>query len=286
MYRRILFGMDSQGQAAPAIGVVTILAKASGAEVVVLHVRDAGLDLESPAVARGHVQAAVRRLTDAGVRARGEVVRTADAEPAWQIANEARAVGADLVALGSRGRTRVGGLLLGSVSHEVAARLDVPILLVHAPDVGHGPELPRPIRRVLVAVDDSERTEPTLAAARELAGEHGAAVLAVHAREVGFFGGTAVYVEGDASAAALLERAATRLDGSGRLVETRTLTGDGTTAARIAEAAERWDADVVVVGSRRLTDLGGLLLGSVAHDLVRRTNRPVMLAERVHSHAR
>lgn len=51
-------------------------------------------------------------------------------------------------------------------------------------------------------------------------------------------------------------------------------------AARLAAAAERWNADLIVVGSRRPTDLGGLVLGSVGHELVRRTYRPVLLAER------
>jgi nucleotide-binding universal stress UspA family protein len=280
MYRRILFGMDAAGHAGQALPVVTTLARTSGGEVVVLHVRDASLDLVSPAIAEGHVDDAVAALTAAGVSASGEVAVTREAGPVARIVVGARELGADLVALGSRGRTHVGGLLLGSVSHAVAAKLDVPVLLVHEGAKGEQPAAAGRIQRVLVAVDASDRAPGTLAAARELAREHGAAVLAVHAREVGFYGGPAVYVEPEPPAAGLLEQAEEQLAGSGRYVETRVLEGDEPVAARIVAAADQWVADVIVLGSRRLTDLGGLLLGSVAHDVVRRTGRPVLLAER------
>ncbi len=281
MYQRILFGMDSQGHAGQALPVVTTLARTSGAEVVVLHVRDASLELVAPAIAEGHVEDAVRRLAGGGVSARGKLVTTYDTEPAARIAAMAGEIGADLVALGSHGRTHIGGLLLGSVSHEVAAKLDVPLLLVHQRADGADAPDPRPIRRILVAVDESERAGTALATARELAAEHGAAVLAVHAPEVGYFGGSAVYVEPERTTADLLAGAAEQLAGYGRLVETRVLDGAGPVAARIVAAADESDADVIVLGSRRLTDLGGLLLGSVAHDVVRRTKRPVLLAERI-----
>jgi nucleotide-binding universal stress UspA family protein len=280
MYERILLGMDAGGHATQALPVVTTLARTSGGEVVVLHVRDASLDEVSPAVAEGHVDEAVAALTAAGVRARGEVAVTLDRDPVGRIVAGSRELGADLVALGSRGRTHVGGLLLGSVSHAVAAKLDVPVLLVHERPDGELAAAAGPIQRVLVAVDASDRASGTLAAARELAGEQGAALLAVHAREVGFFGGAAVYIEPEPSAAELMERAEEQLAGSGRYVETRVLDGDEPIAARIVDAADQWVADVIVLGSRRLTDLGGLLLGSVAHDVVRRTSRPVLLAAR------
>src|SRR6266566_9201801 len=108
MYQRILFGMDSQGHAGQALPVVTTLARTSGAEVVVLHVRDASLELVAPAIAEGHVEDAVRRLAGGGVSARGKLVTTYDTEPAARIAAMAGEIGADLVALGSHGRTHIG----------------------------------------------------------------------------------------------------------------------------------------------------------------------------------
>jgi nucleotide-binding universal stress UspA family protein len=51
----------------------------------------------------------------------------------------------------------------------------------------------------------------------------------------------------------------------------------------VAEVAAGWNADLIVVGSSRIGDLGSLLLGSVSHDLLHGTKRPVLIAERVKS---
>jgi len=50
-------------------------------------------------------------------------------------------------------------------------------------------------------------------------------------------------------------------------------------ASLIAAEADRIDADVIVIGSRRRGDLAALVLGSLTRDLLRRTTRPVLLAE-------
>ena len=184
------------------------------------------------------------------------------------------------MALGTHGRGSLGSLLVGSVSHEVLAKLDCPTLLVHARrGAGEYAAEPRPIRRILVAVDETEESRAALAASRELAGESGAAVQVVHVLERSNIAEAAAYVEPEETARQLLEHAERILGGSGRIVESRVLR-DAPTAAAIVAAAEDWDADLIVLGSRRLTDLGGLLLGSVTHAVVRRTTRPVLLAQR------
>lgn len=277
MYRRILVALDRQGRAERALPVVIALARRSLAEVVVLCVRDAETDQEPAGPTAEAAAAIAERLEAEGVRARAEVLSTHGRRPAGVIVDAARRLRADLVALGSHGRGDLSGLLVGSVGHRVAAHLDCPILLVHD---GRRESGMRPIRRLLVAVGDSEEAMGAVETAACLAREHGAAVLVVHALER-----ESVNRHGDAAAqeagGALLDRATRRLDEPGRTVEAQLLPGPGPVADRLAGAAERWDADLVVLGSRRLTDLGGLLLGSVAHALVRRTHRPVLLAERV-----
>ena len=275
MYRRILFGVDAAGLAEQALPVVSTLARASGAEVIALMVHAPERD---PEPAERRLREVVRRLSGAGVGARSELRAGPGSDPAGQIVAAARDFGADLVALGSHGRGHLGCLLLGSVSHQVATRLDLPLLLVHGRADGAQPRQPATIRRVLVAVDDSRRSRAAVAAAGELAAQHGAAVLAVHAREIAAVAGEFVPVEAFRSGEDLLAGVAGHLAAGGRDVETRLLEGDQPVSARIAAAAEAWEADVIVLGSRRLTDLGGLLLGSVGHDLVRRTNRPILLA--------
>jgi nucleotide-binding universal stress UspA family protein len=51
------------------------------------------------------------------------------------ILNEADAVGADAIVLGSRGRGGIGSFLLGSVSHAVLQSADRPVMIVPSPDV-------------------------------------------------------------------------------------------------------------------------------------------------------
>lgn len=49
------------------------------------------------------------------------------------------------------------------------------------------------------------------------------------------------------------------------------------TAHAILSAAKEFDADVVVMGSRGLSDMAGILLGSVTHKVIHLADRPVMV---------
>lgn len=51
--------------------------------------------------------------------------------PAEAIAAAAKAADVELVALGSRGRTLIGGVLIGSVAHRLVHICNKPILIVH-----------------------------------------------------------------------------------------------------------------------------------------------------------
>jgi nucleotide-binding universal stress UspA family protein len=85
--------------------------------------------------------------------------RVAFGEPAATIAEVA--VHAGLVVVGSRGRSVVAGLLLGSVTRFLLRSLPTPILVVH--------ERPPPIGRVVVGVDDGESAPAVVGAAQALA---------------------------------------------------------------------------------------------------------------------
>jgi len=276
MYRRILLALDREGLAERALPVVIALARRSLAEVVVVSVRDAETGLGPAGATAEATSAVVARLESEGVRACAEVMSTHARSVASVIVEAARRLHADLVALGSRGRGDLAGLLLGSVGHRAAAGLDCQVLLVRGGDSDTGSP---PLTTLLFAIDDSGEAAGALETAGRLAREHEAAVVVVHALEqnaVDRHGYAAAFDEGRA----LLDGAAEQLGGSGLTVDTELLLFPGPVAPRLAAAADDWDADLVVLGSRRPSELGGLLLGSVAHDLVRRTPRPVLLAER------
>ncbi len=74
----------------------------------------------------------------------------------------------------------------------------------------------------------------------------------------------------------LLESAELRARNAGADdVETESHAGDAATV--ILDAAESFDADLIVMGSRGLSELKGLLVGSVSHKIVEHAKVPVTI---------
>lgn len=90
---------------------------------------------------------ALQSLQGAGITAQ---LKVAVGSPAEAIAHEADASGADLVVMGSHGRTELKRALLGSVAYGVLARTRVPVLLLRGKPVPKREPL-----RVAIAVDGS-----------------------------------------------------------------------------------------------------------------------------------
>lgn len=84
---------------------------------------------------------------------------------------------ADLVVIGSRGRGGFAGLLIGSVSGQVAAHAECPVVVVRGA-AGAG------ARDVVVGVDGSDSAQAAIAFAFDEASRHGWSVVAVHAWDV------------------------------------------------------------------------------------------------------
>jgi nucleotide-binding universal stress UspA family protein len=128
-----------------AFGLACALARAPGARVVVLHVGQppvvAHRDVRTPPPQAGDYRQALadqlRRIrapaADVAVEHRLE-----EGEPAEVIPQVAREIGADLILLGTHGRTGLERLLLGSVAEEVARKAPCPVVSVRVP----GPETP------------------------------------------------------------------------------------------------------------------------------------------------
>lgn len=135
------------------------------------------------------------------------------------------------------------------------------------------------MKKILVAIDDSE---PSLKAARmavELAAATGASLMLVHsvvpvALPADFYGVASVEFERQASKEGedLLSRVAEQLGGR---VERRLVRGPA--AEAVAEVAEEPDIDMVVVGSRGRGAVARVLLGSVADRLIHISKKPVLV---------
>lgn len=88
--------------------------------------RSRRVDQERDRLASG-AQAIVRRAHDVGVAATYLIW---EGDPADTILEATAAEGADLIVMGSRARTNLRRLLLGSVSSEVARRAECEVLVV------------------------------------------------------------------------------------------------------------------------------------------------------------
>jgi nucleotide-binding universal stress UspA family protein len=136
MFERILYADDRSEPAKRALPVVIDLAKKSGSEVLVLHVREtdfvkgAPIEREAASDARELVEGAVRDIKDAGVSARGEIYRAPYGYAATAIINEAKDSDADLLVMGSRGLGELAGLLVGSTAHKVLHLAKCPVMIV------------------------------------------------------------------------------------------------------------------------------------------------------------
>ena len=269
MYRRVLLAVDARRVADAAVAAVVRLTAASGGEVLVVHVRDIERGLRTRFEDQRLVDHVVGRLHRAGVAARGEVRTISDGDVAGVLADSARRFGADVIAMGSHGRSELGGLLLGTVGHQVASRTDRAVVLVRGEPTGPSRRWPARIERILLAVDRSEQREHAVRAALGLGRQHGAEVVVQYVDPV---------LESPSSARRFVSGIVDRLRSEGVRARGAALAGMGAVAFQIATEAERVDADLIVVGSRRRGDLAALVLGSVTRDLVRRTTRPVLLA--------
>lgn len=274
MYRRILFAVDEDEALPAAVRAVSAYAHRWGAEVRVLHVHRA--DPGTPSAAkRPLVTSVVGRLRSEGVRADGEIRPAEHGEKVGAgIAAAATAWGADLVAIGSRGRSDLGALLGGSVSHAVTGELGLPVLVLR-----HSSTTPAEPRTVLVGVDCSAGSDEAVVEAAEVAAMFGAAVRIVHV-QLDVAGQSAAIPEPPDEARVVVRRALAAMerrgvDATGETVLARSV------VAGLASAVEREHADLVVLGSRRPSNLGGLLLGSVAHDVIHRLRCPVLLSRRI-----
>jgi nucleotide-binding universal stress UspA family protein len=137
MYERVLVAIDHSEISERALAAAGGLASLSNGEVWVLHLREReviprmGLVAdESPAEAGQWVQKAVDELLSDGIKATGEVRNTIYGQAAREIVDDARLHDVGVIVMGSRGRSDLTGVFLGSTAHKVIHLTDRPVLVV------------------------------------------------------------------------------------------------------------------------------------------------------------
>ena len=138
MFKRIVLGLDGSDESTRALVFAKQLASSEGAHVEIVHVHEymiAGRAGMQPVRAdEEELEATVRRqaeeLKNSGVDAHLTIVSTSAGGPAHVLADHARADGADVIVVGTRGRTTLAGLLLGSVTQRLMHVSPCPVLAI------------------------------------------------------------------------------------------------------------------------------------------------------------
>ena len=137
MYEKVLVAIDRSENSKRALAAARELASLSDGEVRILHLRQQeviprmGLVAdESPEEAHLWLESAVDELRNAGVKVTGEVQNTIYGQAPRAIVADARLNDAGVIVMGSRGRSDLTGLFLGSTAHKVIHLTDRPVLVV------------------------------------------------------------------------------------------------------------------------------------------------------------
>ena len=141
--RRILFATDFSKASVKAFDTAVTLAKANGATLILLHAippltpimpeQPIGdhtweqIDLRGRQWAKEQLARLAQKATNAGIHATSALT---DGEPARQIVRMVRAKKADLLVVGTHGRTGLTKFFLGSVAARVVATAPCPVVTV------------------------------------------------------------------------------------------------------------------------------------------------------------
>ncbi len=287
---RILAATDFSPASERALRWAEFFASRFGAELLVFHalsldpallVGPTGVtvDLASRLLedARQAAEEAMRELRRRFPSARTVVEQTI---PREGIVRAAQTYGADLVCVGTHGRTGLPRLLYGSVAQHVVVHSPVPVLTVRQDD------RPVQVRCILAPTDFSPAADAALPWADLLARTFDARLVLLHVVEITYetladLPWDGVTPVGEVIARHLEEWAraelATRAQG---LVACETLVrtglGAGLSRQRILEAAVEVGADLVVMGTHGRTGVDRILFGSVAEHVVRTSPVPVL----------
>ena len=202
-----------------------------------------------------------------------------------EILAEAEDLPADLVVMGTHGRSGFEHLLLGSVTEKVVRRATCPVLTV-----GNVPAPPRmgPLfRRILCAADLTEASAHTIDFARSLAEENRAAMTLIHVidnlpdQDSALRHYLALPDIGPLRHE-LVEYATERLrsavpDESRDVCQVRERVEVGTAWREILRAAKETEADLIVMGAHAHGPVGRVFFGSTSSHVVRQASCPVVV---------
>jgi nucleotide-binding universal stress UspA family protein len=200
------------------------------------------------------------------------------------IVTQAEAMHADMLVLGTHGRSGFQRLFLGSVTEKVIRKVQCPTLVVppRAPDIA--PDAAVEFHRILCATDFSESSLTALRYAINLAEEADGQLTLLHATEVPPVLTQKVSVSDDA-----LSRVRDAVDDTRRALENLvpdeartyctvdTAMVQGRAYREILRQAAEKKSDLIVMGVHGRGALDLLLFGSTTHHVIRASTCPVLI---------
>jgi nucleotide-binding universal stress UspA family protein len=262
-FRRIAACVESTRDLPGAVAAVRALAAARSARVLILHLNVSSLtatvfpesasrrDIESDVEARALVDGAVHRLRRSGVNASGQVVRSGWQTAAALLLDAASAFRSDLILVTPVGRTGLAALIEGSVSHQLLQRAACPVLCIP-------PGCERlDLRRLAVAWDGSPLARTALKVGEQLARVYGSELTLIHVADKGLPAN--IPASRPKTFVTVIER------------------GSDSVTEALNRAASESGAGIVVIGSHGRGDLAAMVVGSVTHNLLAISERPVLV---------
>ncbi len=292
--KQILCPVDFSDYSSHSLAHATALARWYGASLTVLHVwplmpppppYDA---LASSALLmlpeqREASLTRLRALVDAlGSPHVDATARIEAGSPPEVILDVARRTHADVLVLGTHGRSGFDRLMLGSVTEKILHKSPCPVITV--PRTVEGPALQRvTYARIVCALDDARADNVAFTFAESLARESNAELVLVHVvepfpeptlAEVGF---TEAAQEADMLSQqwrSALEALAAQLKAAG--LRTRAHVASGKPGTEILRVADEEHADLIVLGVRGRGAVDLWVFGSTASRVVRHARCPVL----------
>jgi nucleotide-binding universal stress UspA family protein len=288
---RIVYATDFSPASEPAWGEAQLLGRLFGAEVLLLHAVAPPPVIPTEAYippqvyeellrsARREAEEGFDRLlasvAGSGLKVR---IRLEDGSPSPRILDVVAEEGADLLVVGTHGRTGLQRAVLGSVADRMMRQATCPVLTVRSAPAG-GPR--REIRRICYATDFSPTARAAWSWAVAIASAAGAEIDLVHV--------TFEPVADRHLSAETLGRMAQTLSDQGRMEAERFLEGSslprqrvhvhltaGVPGEQIVRRAREGAADLLVMGTHGWSGIARWMLGSVANHVIQTAPCPVL----------
>lgn len=284
--KRILFATDFSPCAHHAEKQAAFLSKVYGVKVDVVHVLElypgVYAAVQDHEETDGRLDDAVQRLRSPTVTATGH---QRIGIPSVQICEVAMETRADLIVMGTHGRTGLDHIFLGSTAERVLTMAPCPVLTIRAPKDSDARQDQAPVsfKQLVVPIDFSGCSLDALEYGVRLAGDFGAALTLLHVLE------PALYEDdGTLRQAGNQGRIDERIDPQlipyenaiqAAGVSVRAAVRGGIPADSILEFVRASGSDLIIMGTHGRRGIAHVMRGSVAEAVLRRSTCPVLVVK-------